>query len=97
VKLSGNFAGATALSNADLYASLTTALPATVPTCSTKVLVVPSNVASSFIVTKVSSAAPGCGNQMPAGCATSGNATSPCLTSDQINTISAWIMAGAPH
>jgi hypothetical protein len=92
VKLSDNFTGATTLSDADLYAALTNPLPGTVPSCATNTLIVPNNTADSFILTKLSST-PTCGVQMPAGCA----ASSTCLTSDQLNIISAWITAGAPH
>ena len=95
VKLSDNFAGATPLSDADLYTTLTTALPGTVPSCIGQLLVVPNSVADSVIVSKVSSATPVCGAQMPFNCATIGNANAPCLTSDEINVITAWINADA--
>jgi len=58
------------------------------------VLVVPSNLASSFIITKLTVDAPGCGNRMPAGCSTT---PSKCLTVDELNTIENWISGGAPH
>ena len=97
VKLSANWSGTTTLSDADLYTTLTTALPGTVPTCSTMVLVAPSDLANSFIVTKVSSAVPGCGGQMPVGCATAGSVAAPCLTAGEIGIITGWINANAPH
>ena len=96
VKLSDNFTGATPLSNADLYTTLTNPL-ASVPSCvtPTHTLIVPNDVTDSFILTKLSSA-PTCGSQMPAGCADNTKPTFPCLTSDQLNIVTAWINAGAP-
>jgi hypothetical protein len=58
------------------------------------VLVVPSNVASSFLITKLTSDVPGCGNRMPAGCS---NTPSRCLTTVELDKIQNWISGGAPH
>jgi hypothetical protein len=85
--------GPTPLDDATLYNTLTTALVGT-PTCAGDILVVPSNLASSFIITKLTSDTPGCGQRMPAGCTST---PSSCLTTDQLNTIQNWISGGAPH
>lgn len=82
----------------DLYTVLTTAIPSSVMHCKGTTLVVPNDVAGSFLVSVVKGAAM-CKNnganenipKMPDNC--QGNT---CLTTAQINTISSWIMAGAP-
>lgn len=82
----------------DLYSVLTTAIPTSVQHCKGTTLVVPNDVAGSFLVSVVKGAAM-CKNnganeniaKMPDNCM--GNS---CLTTAQINTISSWIMAGAP-
>ena len=91
MKLSDVGTGTTALSDAELYASLTSALPVSVPSCSAQILVLPNNADGSVLVSKLSSATPVCGAQMPFNCATTNG---PCLTSDQVNIVKAWINAG---
>ncbi|HEY5373081.1 MAG TPA: hypothetical protein VIK01_05310, partial [Polyangiaceae bacterium] len=87
----------TTLSNADLYATLTTGLPDGTQTCGGKTLVVPSDLVNSFIVTKLTVDNPVCGtafNRMPLGCTTT---PAKCLTSDELTTIENWITGGALH
>jgi hypothetical protein len=84
----------TPLDDATLYLSLTTALPEGTATCGGEVLVVPGDLATSFLITKLTSDSPGCGNRMPAGCSST---PSKCLTPDQLDTIQNWISGGAPH
>ncbi len=58
-------------------------------------VVVPSDVASSFLVTKLNTDSPQCAastNRMPLGCTT--DATK-CLSSDDLSTITTWITNGA--
>ena len=96
VKLSANFTGATPLSDTDLHATLTAALPDATATCGGKILVVPGDVASSFLVTKLTVDSPVCAaatNRMPFGCSTD---ASKCLSDADIATIKGWITAGAP-
>ena len=82
----------------DLYTVLTTAIPTSVMHCKGTTMVVPSNAASSFLVTVVSPGMPSCKNgtanetigRMPDNCT-----TATCLSAAQIKTITDWINAGA--
>jgi hypothetical protein len=85
----------TPLDDATLYNTLTTALSGT-PTCAGKTLVVPSDLANSFIVEKLTSDSPACGARMPAGCNSTTGAAK-CLDSTDLATIENWISGGAPH
>lgn len=79
---------------AGLYGRLTTALPTGNP-CAGKTLVVPNDVAGSFIVDKTS-ATPSCGPRMPYMCSTTG-APRACLTDEQEALLTHWIEQGAPN
>lgn len=64
--------------------------------CRTKTYVVPNDTANSVISQIIKAAVTGCGARMPDDCSTSSATPRRCLTNDQIATIDAWIMAGAP-
>ncbi|HEY0467762.1 MAG TPA: hypothetical protein VGC79_26355, partial [Polyangiaceae bacterium] len=103
--------GHTNFKDGELHTTLTTALPSTAmfQMCKGTILATPGDAASSFIVKLVTG--PGqstCKNsgadskvdRMPDKCggAAAGGVTPPkCLTTEQINTLSSWIAANAPH
>jgi hypothetical protein len=97
VKLSANWTATTPLSDADLHATLIAALPATTFNCGAEILVVPNDLANSFLVTKLTTDGPVCDaattQRMPFGCTS--DATK-CLSDADVTTIKNWIMAGAP-
>jgi len=86
--------------NAGLYSRLVNAMPtgsAAMSMCKTKKLVVPNDATMSVLSQIVKAAVSGCSNaRMPDDCSTSSANPRRCLTTDQINTIDSWIMAGAP-
>ena len=87
-----------------LYTRLTTPLPATAPHCKGTTLVVPSNVAGSFLV-KIITGASMCMNnganenipRMPDNCSTTSTNPRACLTAAQIKLVSDWVAGGAPQ
>lgn len=90
--------------SANLYATLSTPIPATPTTreCKGSTLITPNDGANSLLV-KIVTGATTCQNsgasqnipRMPNGCGT-GSAPA-CLTAAQIKTLTDWINGGAPH
>ena len=90
--------GSTALSNADLYTTLSQPIGNTLESCGGKTLVVPGDPFTSFLLTKLGSDTPGCGTRMPRGNGNcSDNNPGACLTGEQMQTIATWIAGGALH
>lgn len=87
-----------------LYSRLTTPVASSIPHCAGTQLVAPGNTAGSFLLSVIqgkSTCKKGTGTEsigrMPDGCSTTSSNPRACLTTAQIQTVSAWVAAGAPQ
>jgi hypothetical protein len=87
-----------------LYSRLITPVASTIPHCAGTQLIAPGNTAGSFLLSVIqgkSTCKKGTGteaiNRMPDACSTTSTSPRACLTAAQIQTVSAWISAGAPQ